>query len=948
MTRSGAFFSLSMFRAAAAPALFCASAFMLGCAPNDSKPPSVETRNGMRLIIAAGASFLQGAEDSLASIDEKPAFSSGFSYNYWMDTTEVTQQEYTAVTGRQPVPDTGAVGRGPNFPVCYVSWYDAILFCNQKSKRDSLDTVYDYISLSRLPGGSVYEITGLTIDYSKNGYRLPTEAEWEFAGRGASSDLVIASPLDRPHAGAIAWFSENSGGSSHPAAQKQPNRLGLYDMAGNLFEWTGDWKGFYQKRAITNSIGGREPEASFERVIKGGSFRDGLYTLRPTRRGATYAVGLSSAVDYIGFRCASGAIHAPAYITADTGAPSTNSVRLLASDPMALFGVPRARLVFVNVTASVRTLCSVDFGSPNPYVHEFLDFTQVYVPSLSPDGRFAAYCTRGDGATGAAQVYIRSLDSLSAAPVKLAAGNAFKPRWWADRITGDTFLVYTTSAIDNADAQWPLTKTIIVKMAGGAPTSVMAELVSDGSFHDGLSPTAQYVVTGYTRLIMRDRFNKIERQLFTYPNNGKGPSGSTQACNVSIAPDTLLGGGRCLFLDFGTGQETSSITGTRYGVHEYLLMAGFNGSVLSWYKCPPGEASWDHAEWSNAERFAVSGSRDAANDMRAIWAIDLVSSTYRKIVEGTELAHPALWMASPTQPNPDSLSLDSLGRYLSPLVQDNQQFFTNRMLPFWRRHSQMEIVFFGSSHFATGIDPRYFTVKTPYNMGMDGGDLAGSLTCIKNYALNHCPLLKCIGLDIMIGWLNRQGGSQTFSIGVVLSKGYNYDKNHGFWASGLPQNFKDLIGLAPCPVFPTIDELGLEHQPTLGWGGADPLIEGAIDWSAGDANVVANLDSVRALSALLAAKGIHLVLVVMPESPYYRSTAVYTRYGPTRAEGEKIIANLDSLALNNPYCHFYDANLGGNHDYEEGDAHDWDHLSEAGAKKLSQRLDSLVHAILNY
>jgi uncharacterized protein (TIGR02171 family) len=934
-----------MFRAAV---LCGAFAFMFGCAPNNSKPPPVETRNGMRLIAAAGASFLQGAEDSLASTDEKPSFQSGFSYNFWIDTTEVTQQEYSGVTGRQPVPDTGAVGRGPNFPVCYVSWYDAVLFCNQKSKRDSLDTVYGYISLSRLVNGSVYGITGLTINYSRNGYRLPTEAEWEFAGREASSALFITSPLDRPYADATAWFSENSGGSSHPVAQKQPNRLGLYDMAGNLFEWTDDWKCFYQKRAITNSIGGREPDASFERVIKGGSFRDGLYTLRPTRRGATYTVGLASAADYIGFRCARGAVPAPAYITGGTGTPVTNSVRLLASDPMALFGASRARLVFVNVTANVRTLCSVDFGSPNPYVHEFLDFTQVDVPALSPDGRFAAFCTRGDGAAGAAQVYVRSLDVPDAAPVRLAAGNAFRPRWWADRITGDTFLVYTTSTIDNADPQWPFTKTLIVKMTGGAPVGDAGEVAGDGSFYGGLSATAQYIVTGYTRLIMRDRFNKIDRQLFTYPNNGKGPSGSTQACNVSVAPDSALGGGRCLFLDFGTGQETSSITGTRYGVHEYLLMAQFGGSVLSWYHCPEGEAAWDHPEWSNAGRFAVSGSRDAANNMHAVWAIDLEGPAYQKIVEGTELAHPALWIAPPTLPNPDSLSLDSLGRYLSPLVHDNQQFFTNRILPFWRKFSQMEVVFFGSSHFATGIDPRYFTVKPVYNMGMDGGDLAGSLTLIKNYALNHCPLLKCVGLDILIGWLNRPGGSQTFSYGVALSKGYNYDKNHGFWAGGLPQNFENLMGLAACPVFPAIDELGLEHQASLGWGGADPLIEGAIDWTAGDPNVVANLDSVAALSALLAAKGIHLVLVVTPESPYYRSTASYTRYGPTRAEGEKIIAKLDSLSLGNPYCHFYDANLGGDHDYADADARDWDHLSETGAQKMSRRLDSLVHALLGY
>jgi uncharacterized protein (TIGR02171 family) len=890
---------------------------------------------------------MQGLSDSSASIDEKPAFPSSFTYEYWIDTALVTQQEFRDVTGRSPVPDSSATGVGPLFPVYYVSWFDAMLFCNAKSKLDGLDTVYSYAAVSRLQTGSACSLTGLIIGYSKNGYRLPTEAEWEFAARDASSEVLFVTASESGRADLVAWYAQNSNATTHPVAQKRPNSLGLYDMAGNVYEWTNDWKGFYASAPITNSVGAPEPDANFERVIKGGSFEDGLPMLCPSRRGATYPVSLSTAAGYIGFRCARGAIPGPSYVSADTGAPATNPSRLVAGDPMAVFGASRARLVFVNVTQTVRTLCFVDFASGQPYIREFLDSQDVYSPTISPDGRFAAYSTKGHGVSGASQVYIRSLDSVNARPVRITGDSAFIPRWWADRVLSDTLLIYATSSVEDNSALWPSTQTMAVRMKGGAPVGAPAVVMQPGSYNGGMSANAQYILTSYPELLMHDRFNSIDRQLFAYPADGKGPAGSTQACNASISPDTQ-NTGKCLFLDFGSGADSSYLTGRVYGVHQYMFIADFSGRVLRFFNCPPADAAWDFPQWSSLDRFAVSCTRNAADNAHAIYAVDLVDSSYTQLVEGTELADPYLWVQSSNLPNADSLDLDSLGLYADPHLCDNELYFANRLLPFWQQHRGMEIVFLGSSHFARGIDPRFFTGKTVYNLGQDGGDLCGSLQLIRNYVLNQCPDIKLIGLDIMLGWLNRFQGSQTFVGGESLTKGYNYDKNHSFWTTGLPGNFENLVNLAPCPLFLNIDELGLEHAGCGGWLGNPPDIEGLDSWPDIGQICLENLDSLRVLAQFLAQKQIHLLMVVTPESPFYRNTAAYTRYGPLRPDGETLVAMLDTMTFNNPYCHFYDANQSGNHDYADSEASDWDHLCDAGARKLSRRLDSLIHVILKF
>jgi formylglycine-generating enzyme required for sulfatase activity len=234
---------------------------------------------GAALVRIEPGTFTMGSNES---DDEKPPHPVRITKPFYLGAHPVTQGQYQAVMGQNPSFFQGS----DDLPVEGVSWLDAVRFCNELSEREERQPCY------QINGEKVTIVAG-------NGYRLPTEAEWEYACR-AGSTAKYPFGDNEADLGEYAWFGGNSDGKTHPVGLKQPNRWGLYDMLGNVWEWCQDGydADFYKKSPPDDPPG---PSEAPSRVIRGGGWNNGPWGCRPARR-SRYTPGYRD--DRLGFRLA--------------------------------------------------------------------------------------------------------------------------------------------------------------------------------------------------------------------------------------------------------------------------------------------------------------------------------------------------------------------------------------------------------------------------------------------------------------------------------------------------------------------------------------------------------------------------------------------------------------------------------------------------------------------
>ena len=208
--------------------------------------------------------------------------------DFWMMTTEVTQAQFESVMGYNPSYFTAC---GPTCPVEQANWHEFAAYANALSQSEGLGECYSCTGTA--PNFDCAPSVSYATAYDCPGYRLPTEAEWEYAARGGTTTATYNGNLEthptcdpRLHRtrrwSPIAWFCGNASNTTHPVGTKTANAYGLYDMLGNVWEWCHDWYGAYPGGAETDPTGAA---SGSDRVLRGGSWYGDAWDARAASRG---------------------------------------------------------------------------------------------------------------------------------------------------------------------------------------------------------------------------------------------------------------------------------------------------------------------------------------------------------------------------------------------------------------------------------------------------------------------------------------------------------------------------------------------------------------------------------------------------------------------------------------------------------------------------------------
>jgi formylglycine-generating enzyme required for sulfatase activity len=252
--------------------------------PPAAAPPAVRSASGALMVAIPGGWFVMGS-GAMGEKDEPQhrIYVSPF----YMDQYEVTQEEFEKVLGRNP-----SRWKDPRAPVDQIRWKDAAEYCNGRSRAEGLPQAYDPKTWG--------------CDFASAGYRLPTEAEWEYACRaGTRTEYFFGSGPSQ--LGSYAQFKENCTRRPSPVGRKQPNPWGLYDMYGNVWEWCNDFYGedYYRESPERDPRG---PPSGETRVLRGGCWNSRATQCRSAYRmdenpGYTDACFGRDVHGFVGLRC---------------------------------------------------------------------------------------------------------------------------------------------------------------------------------------------------------------------------------------------------------------------------------------------------------------------------------------------------------------------------------------------------------------------------------------------------------------------------------------------------------------------------------------------------------------------------------------------------------------------------------------------------------------------
>ena len=910
---------------------------LLACSTNDhssitsDNPPTgnvLELEQDWRHVETSNAVVELGSDMRNVPASERPQMRVSLENDFFMMRHEVTCGEFNGLMN--PSHGLALKCSKKDVPATNVTFYDAVLYANELSKNQNMDTAYLYSAVVYDKDNHCVNLEGFVFHPEVNAFRLPTEAEWIYvASRNWDSEK--------------AWTADNSEYKLHPVCSLSSEN-DFCDMMGNAMEWVNDWLGNLQDTIVSNYVGASDGGAFDQRVVKGGSFRNAAATITLFSRGDVYKVTSSSLSDYLGFRLVQGSISNPTWIFGN-GKISFSKIA-----PVASLNKLQNYISSKNIKLAFRddlsgNLAYIDYLGSGLTVFEIDDSLDVYHPEISPDGKKVAFCTGLEGISGESKLYVRNLDAEGTNLVELDVKNASIPRW---RVldNGDTVIVYVSNSGNNSDdAEFSKSSTWQVSFAGGQFGT--PQKLFDGAYHGGISEDNSLAVSGSKLLRAR-----IASPGSTVMDNALDTVwlGRDQACNVSLAQDYSK---RTIFLDFA-GETGKAFVGEKYAVHERLFVADSTGKLIQSVAAPIGYV-FDHTEWAlKTAKFVVATLSNANGTHSKIVLTNLEDSSYIELVEGDELWHPTLWVDLGDSSSTDSgemidpsLDLDSAGVYFSEGMEWTHEVLAIKMKLLFDYMDEIEYLCVGSSRVEDGIYATNIKSGFAVNMGHPGNDMDASLYIAENYGFTHLKKLKAVvvALDIDLWQITTEFTEKMF----CCLPGFVYDANHSFWPDGLPTGFhvarERSYNVSPAGHLMYYGSRGFLMNNPAEWGTL--RVESDSTWADQDySNVQWNLDRLEGFLMNAAARGIYVVGVIFPQNPAFRETGSWGRYGPSRSIAAQIIESLNEMQRNHPNFVLMDENKMGKHDYDDSRALNSDHLSALGAELISSRLDSLLESII--
>lgn len=924
--------------------LFLGIFFLISCGDQDDPFPirsnnvdagEDESHEGLILVHANNSFVVLGTDKKDAPANERPKMGVRFDYDFSIGKHEVTFGEFK----KYVTEEWGNFSKSvlDSFPITDLTYFDAVLYANARSKDEGYDTAYVYSSVNFDEDGHCTEMEALVFEPDVDAYRLPTEAEWM---------LVASQGWDVEKA----WSYANSDNHSHAVCTMGENLIGVCDMAGNAMEWVNDWMGIFKDTVVYNYAGGPDGGFSGNRIVKGGSYLTPKSSMNLYSRNSNYPVSSNSREDYVGFRLAFGRIPDVVWMTNDGVSVEARLIsKLNARSIRSLVGTVRSKVAFRNnVTGNI---AFVDYSFAPHIAVEIDDTLNCFHPDISPNGALVAFSTEKEGVSGKSSVYVRYLTVYGDSLVKLDVENASIPRWKV-LPDGDTVIVYVTDAGNNADKKhFSSTSTWQVpfsKHKFGKPVKLY-----DGAYHGGISYDNKLTVTG-SRLLRA----KIADSSGTVMDGATRDTvwyGGEQACNVSLVSDSSK---RTLFLDFGSDDGIGAeFVGHGYGVHEQLLIADSTGKLINSIPAPKRFA-FDHTEWvtggfltyrSRYQNFIVTSLTNNNGAHVKISLVDLLDSSITDLVEGNDVWHPCFWVERGSlieDPRVLKLDVDSAAIYYGVM---DATLLAAKMNLFWYKGDNFRVVALGSSRMSLGFVSNNITYGPSFNMATIPSDMDVSRYLAVNYILNHCQRLKflVVGLDLDL-WSSSPGVN--IKKNLLSVPGYFYDKNHDFWTDR-----DDYLAIKKLSAYYVRQDLNLrnvvEHMGWVqyeddvhSWTHAVPF-DGDSAWSDAKGRIDNALLQLTEIIEMAKEKNVEILGVIFPQSPYYKKTGAFGRHGMRRSHALQTIDRLRDMEKKYSNFHVMDENKMGDHDYPDSLAYDYDHLNRYGGAVITDRIDSALHAI---